>query len=264
MIGPSPDPNHPQTTPTPKADGSISRKYGGFGLGLSIVQELVRAHGGQMWAQSSVNKGSCFTFLLPGWPDAAAAGPPTPLQPPQPPSGTNVVVAPPPALPAVRSGGGAAGGAGDASRGGDPGGDESAGGAGDPVIPREFADVPYDAAQLSALASSRPFMAADAAAAAATAAAANGGVSTAAAAVRPTYHALHGVYQILSVDDDHVNQTVMQSLMGSSGYELLMAGSGEVRSLAGWDMVACLLAWPANRLLGSHQLDSFTSHQRHS
>jgi signal transduction histidine kinase len=31
-----------------QVDGSISRTYGGFGLGLSIVQELVRAHGGDI------------------------------------------------------------------------------------------------------------------------------------------------------------------------------------------------------------------------
>jgi CheY-like chemotaxis protein len=33
---------------------------------------------------------------------------------------------------------------------------------------------------------------------------------------------------VLSVDDDHVNQTVMQSLLGSAGYDLITAGSGQV------------------------------------
>jgi two-component system sensor histidine kinase/response regulator len=37
----------------------------GFGLGLAIVQRLVAAHRGQIWAQSQVGFGSCFTVQLP-------------------------------------------------------------------------------------------------------------------------------------------------------------------------------------------------------
>ncbi len=44
---------------------SISRKYGGFGLGLNIVQELVKAHGGTINVSSIESKGSAFTFTMP-------------------------------------------------------------------------------------------------------------------------------------------------------------------------------------------------------
>jgi PAS domain S-box-containing protein len=47
------------------ADTSMTRKSGGLGLGLSIVKEYVRLHGGRVWATSEVGKGSKFFFTLP-------------------------------------------------------------------------------------------------------------------------------------------------------------------------------------------------------
>ena len=46
-------------------DTSLTRKSGSLGLGLSIVKEYVRMHGGKVWATSEVGKGSKFFFTLP-------------------------------------------------------------------------------------------------------------------------------------------------------------------------------------------------------
>jgi CheY-like chemotaxis protein len=47
-----------------QADDSITRSYGGSGLGLSICVELVRAMGGELAASSVVGEGSSFAFAL--------------------------------------------------------------------------------------------------------------------------------------------------------------------------------------------------------
>ena len=48
-----------------QVDDSPTRKTGGTGLGLSICQELINMHGGRIWIESEVGKGSKFHFTLP-------------------------------------------------------------------------------------------------------------------------------------------------------------------------------------------------------
>ena len=46
-------------------DASRDRRTGGAGLGLAIVKQIVAAHGGRVWAESEVGKGSAFHFTVP-------------------------------------------------------------------------------------------------------------------------------------------------------------------------------------------------------
>ncbi len=48
-----------------QVDDSPTRKTGGTGLGLSICQELINMHGGRIWVESELGKGSKFHFTLP-------------------------------------------------------------------------------------------------------------------------------------------------------------------------------------------------------
>ncbi len=48
-----------------RADPSRQKGTGGQGLGLSIVKQIVEAHGGQVWAESELGEGSCFYLRLP-------------------------------------------------------------------------------------------------------------------------------------------------------------------------------------------------------
>ncbi|HEX6083224.1 MAG TPA: PAS domain S-box protein [Thermoanaerobaculia bacterium] len=61
-----------------QADSSTSRRYGGLGIGLSIVASLVEAHGGSVRAESDgPRQGATFTVTLPlaGWRTGNRAGP---------------------------------------------------------------------------------------------------------------------------------------------------------------------------------------------
>ena len=48
-----------------QADDSLSRNYGGAGLGLAISRGLIELMGGKIWVESEPEKGSVFYFTLP-------------------------------------------------------------------------------------------------------------------------------------------------------------------------------------------------------
>jgi signal transduction histidine kinase len=52
-----------------QVEPSLTRKYQGMGLGLSIAKGMVEVHKGRIWVDSVVGKGSNFTVVLPSAPD---------------------------------------------------------------------------------------------------------------------------------------------------------------------------------------------------
>lgn len=48
-----------------QADGGAGRRFGGMGIGLALVREIVEAHGGRVDVESTPHKGSTFTVALP-------------------------------------------------------------------------------------------------------------------------------------------------------------------------------------------------------
>ena len=49
-----------------QADGGVTRRFGGMGLGLALVREIILKHGGRLWADSQgEGSGLTITFALP-------------------------------------------------------------------------------------------------------------------------------------------------------------------------------------------------------
>lgn len=48
-----------------RVDKSLSRELGGAGLGLPLVREIARLHGGRVWVERSTDRGSVLTVTLP-------------------------------------------------------------------------------------------------------------------------------------------------------------------------------------------------------
>jgi signal transduction histidine kinase/HAMP domain-containing protein len=48
-----------------QVDGSPTRRHPGMGIGLALARSLVELHGGTIWAESDIGRGSRFTFSLP-------------------------------------------------------------------------------------------------------------------------------------------------------------------------------------------------------
>jgi len=64
-IGISPDDQAKIFEEFRQVGGDYAQKREGTGLGLTLVKKFVELHGGKIWVQSEVSKGSTFSFTLP-------------------------------------------------------------------------------------------------------------------------------------------------------------------------------------------------------
>lgn len=48
-----------------QGDSSLTRQFGGVGIGLAVVKQIIEAHGSHVLVESQPDKGSTFRFSLP-------------------------------------------------------------------------------------------------------------------------------------------------------------------------------------------------------
>jgi signal transduction histidine kinase len=64
-IGIPPDKIDSLFTEFKQTDATVASEYGGTGLGLSISKKFIEMHGGRIWVESELGKGSRFVFEVP-------------------------------------------------------------------------------------------------------------------------------------------------------------------------------------------------------
>jgi hypothetical protein len=63
-IGINPDAQQKLFKPFVQLDSSSTRKYKGNGIGLYITKQFVEQHGGSIWMESEIGKGTTFIFTI--------------------------------------------------------------------------------------------------------------------------------------------------------------------------------------------------------
>lgn len=64
-IGISPEEHEQIFSPFSQIDSSTTRSYGGTGIGLTLVKEMIEIMGGNIWLKSEPDQGSNFSFAIP-------------------------------------------------------------------------------------------------------------------------------------------------------------------------------------------------------